>query len=391
MTQQFVKINSGIYRNQEVSGTFELLKPHWVSPSTKKIFVQVNLTKEHTGKKVVDRKNAAAPFNVPSVTSVRVTVPTTSDIEYFVADAKSKLSKQEQAVVLAAGQPGQDNSKYTEATHEEILDDLPEESKAEALDRIRARFDRLDLMTGAVIEGHVRGLIVAGPPGIGKSYGVEQELDFEDKPAYTAGRKRKSEIVKGSITGIGLYKTLFEHSNKGDIVVFDDCDRIFGDEVCLNMLKAVLDSGDHRRVSWKAESHVLNKEDIPNSFEFKGGVIFITNVKLDNAKEGSKIAAHLEALVSRCHFLDLGIDDTRDIFLRIEQIVEDGMLVEYNLTKALEAEIAQFMRNNAHRLRELSLRTVLKIAQLVKLQDDWAELATETCCMPNGRGRRVKA
>jgi hypothetical protein len=392
MSATLVKIKDGIYRNKKINGTFSLIKPHWTSPSTQKTFVQVNLTEEFKGKKLVNKPKAAEAYGVPSVCTVRITVPKVANLEYLSVDSKGKTSKEDASAVIAAAAPeAQLKGKYKEAEAEEIMDDIEGETKKEALVRIRQRFDTLDMLTGAVIEANIRALVVTGPPGIGKSYGVERELDFEDTPAYVGNRGRKSEIVKGSISPIGLYQTLFKHSDKGDIVVFDDCDRIFGDEICLNMLKAVTDSGDHRRVAWKSESHILDKADCPDHFEFNGGIIFITNIKLDQGREGSKIADHLAALVSRCHFLDLGVDDTRDIFLRVEQIVEDGMLKDYKLTKKEEAEIVLFMRKHSHRLRELSLRTVLKIAQLMKITDDWQELAIETCCMPNGRGRRIAA
>ena len=69
------------------------------------------------------------------------------------------------------------------------------------------------------------------------------------------------------------YQTLFNNSAAGDILVFDDCDSVLFDEVCLNMLKAVLDSGKKRTISWKAESSALRREGIPDRFDFAGGVI----------------------------------------------------------------------------------------------------------------------
>ena len=44
------------------------------------------------------------------------------------------------------------------------------------IERLRQRFQILDDMTRAVKKGDVRAMIVTGPPGVGKSFGVEKVL-----------------------------------------------------------------------------------------------------------------------------------------------------------------------------------------------------------------------
>tara|TARA_R110001592_G_scaffold77955_6_gene234278 strand:- start:573 stop:1598 length:1026 start_codon:yes stop_codon:yes gene_type:complete len=277
-------------------------------------------------------------------------------------------------------------SEVIPATEQEYNNFIPEnmkpkekkESKKQAMDRIAERFSILDEMTDAVANGVVRGLIVSGPPGVGKSFGVETILEEYDAMAKIGGAV-KTEIVKGSMTPIGLYQTLFNNSAAGDILVFDDCDSVLFDEVCLNMLKAVLDSGKKRTISWKAESSALRREGIPDRFDFKGGVIFITNVNFENVRS-KKIKDHLAALMSRCHYIDLEMDSVDDKFLRIDQIIRDGMLKEYGFSKEFEKEIVDFMHENSGRLREISLRMVLKIADLAKMNyDNWKGLSRSTC------------
>ena len=193
------------------------------------------------------------------------------------------------------------------------------------------------------------------------------------------GKGPKTEIVKGAMTPIGLYQTLYNNSNKGDVIVFDDCDSVLFDEVCLNMLKAVLDSGKKRTISWKSESVALRREGIPDRFEFSGSAIFISNVSFESVKS-KKIRDHLEALMSRCHYIDLEMDKVTDKFLRIEQIVGDGMLDEYEFGTKGNQEIIDFMLEKSARLREISLRMVLKVADLRKMSPKtWKELAESTC------------
>lgn len=256
----------------------------------------------------------------------------------------------------------------------------PAETDAEAIQRIRDRFKILDTMTDAVASGVVRGLIVSGPPGVGKSHGVEQILEqYEAQHRLQGGIGNCTEVVKGSVTPIGLYQTLYNNSSSGNIVVFDDCDTVLQDEVMLNMLKAVLDSGKKRTVSWRSESAALRREGIPDRFDFRGGVIFITNLSFDNVRS-QKLRDHLAALQSRCHYLDLQMNSLNDCMLRIQQIVQDGMLNDYRFTESDTTELLDFIRERQGNLREVSLRMVLKIADLKKMSNtNWQNLAAATC------------
>lgn len=253
------------------------------------------------------------------------------------------------------------------------------ETDEEIMARISNRFDILNKMTLAAKEGTVRAMIVTGPPGVGKSYGVESTLEKDNLFNAIASRKPKFEIVKGAMTPIGLYVKLFEFSDERNVLVFDDCDTVLFDDLSLNILKAALDSGNRRRIHWNADSALLRKEGVPNSFDFKGSIIFITNLKFDHVKS-KKLQDHLEALQSRCHFLDLTLDTTRDKILRIRQIFRKGDLFQdYDFTPEQGEEIVQFMQDNHAKLREISLRMALKLADLTKIGDNWKALAESTC------------
>ena len=265
---------------------------------------------------------------------------------------------------------------------ETVKKDLAHESDESILNRLRERFEILDDMTRAVKKGDVRAMIVTGPPGVGKSFGVEKVLSKHDVFANVAQdeKLKKYEVVKGAMSAIGLYSKLYQYSDKKNILVFDDCDSVLLDDLSLNILKAALDTSKKRMIHWNTDSRLLRSEGVPNSFEFKGGAIFITNIKFDHVKS-KKLKDHLEALESRCHYLDLTIDTEREKLLRIQQVItECGMLDDYELTDLHKLEVVDFVRANVHRLRELSLRTVLKIADLcVSMPDKWRAVAEVTC------------
>ena len=259
---------------------------------------------------------------------------------------------------------------------------LAAKTDEEILERLRERFEILDDMTRAVKKGDVRAMIVTGPPGVGKSFGVEKVLSKHDVFADVANdqKLKKYEVVKGAMSAIGLYSKLYHFSEKKNILVFDDCDSVLMDDLSLNILKAALDTSKKRMIHWNTESHSLRREGVPDSFEFKGGAIFITNIKFDHVKS-KKLRDHLEALESRCHYLDLTIDTEREKILRIEQVVaECGMLDRYDLTDEAKLEVVDFVKANVDRVRELSLRTVLKIADLrASFPDKWESVAAMTC------------
>ena len=256
----------------------------------------------------------------------------------------------------------------------------PAETDEEVMARIGERFDILDQMTKATIAGDVRAMIVVGPPGVGKSYGVEKQLEHSGLFDKLSGRKIKYEVIKGAMTPIGLYCTLYKHSDKNNVLVFDDCDSVFQDDLSLNILKAALDSGKKRRIYWNSDSAMLRREGVPDMFDFKGACIFITNLQFSNLKS-KKLQDHLEALQSRCHFLDLTLNTMRDRFLRIKQIYRKGELfADYDFTPEQGDMVIEFMEQNQTRLREMSLRMALKIADLTRVSEtNWRALAATTC------------
>ena len=348
--KKYIKIETGSYRGNDMSGrVFPILKDYQKFSGDKEGgFVTVDCS-EFDGFEGLDK----ARVNVPDIASLTI-VPEGQYVTHR-DELKSKV----------APSPEQN------------------ETDEQAIDRIAARFSILDEMADAVATSKVRAMIVSGPPGIGKSYGVEKALEKQNMFQDIAGDKRKFEMVKGAMSAIGLYKKLYEHSGKGHVVCFDDCDAILYDDLALNLLKAALDTGKKRTLHWNTESRTLMAEGMPNSFEFHGGVIFITNIKFDNVKS-KKLQDHLQALQSRCHYLDLTIDSMRDRMLRIRQICRIGMLEKYAMGAEAEEELIQFVFKNKHKLREISLRMVLKIADLWKMSPDRYQMLAEQTCMRPG-------
>jgi len=328
-----IYVLEGTYRNRRVENTqFELVKPYQPYPHKEGGFVTV---------KIKDLAQYQAPKS-----TIRISV-----------DSESKLRDKPPA------QP-------------------KDETDEEVIERMRKRFAILDDMTKATKRGDVRAMIVSGPPGVGKSFGVETVLEKYNTLTTLGNMPPKYEVVKGAMSPIGLYCKLYNFSSRDNVLVFDDCDSILLDDLSLNILKAALDSKKVRKICWNTDSHMLRREGVPDTFEFMGSVIFITNIKFDNVKS-KKLRDHLEALESRCHYIDLTIDTLREKLLRIQQIVKDGMLNSYALPDEVKQEVVQYIWDHKRRLREVSLRTVLKIADLAKaFPEQWKDMATSTVLKP---------
>ena len=255
------------------------------------------------------------------------------------------------------------------------------ETDDEIIERLRERFEILEDMTYAACDGVVRGMVVTGPPGVGKSFGVEKVLKDAGvmlKMETQNGGLRKFGVEKGAASPIGLFQLLYDYSAAGSVLVLDDCDSVLYDELSLNLLKAALDSSPKRTLSWRSESRALANNGVPDSYEFKGSIIFITNVKFERTR--GKLKDHLDAIMSRCHYLDLTLDTMRDKFLRCKQIVADGMLNEYKFGEDEQKDLMDYIYTNKNKLREMSLRMVLKIADLKKMNaNKWKSYAESTC------------
>lgn len=359
-----VQISKGYYRGKEITGTFALVKP-WVD-GAKGGFITIRNPEPIPGTPPVQRVNCEKG-------------------DFTLLDAAGEALGEH--VVIDNGESG--GKMEVSTNYEQAF--VQAETEEEAMDRIQDTFLMLDKITDASARSIVRGLVVVGPPGIGKSFGVEKQLESANMFRKMAGKDPKYEIVSGGVSSIGLYQKLYFNRAEGQVLMFDDCDGILFEEECLNLLKAALNSGDKRRICWNKESRTLKSEDIPEVFDFEGSIIFLSNIDFEKTiARGSRIASHLEAIMSRCHYLDLEIGSLRDKLLRIKQIIRDGMLTPYEFTTEQETSVQSFVFDNAEYLREVSLRMVKKVADFVKADPNgWMEMAEATCLQRDAKFKRL--
>ncbi len=239
---------------------------------------------------------------------------------------------------------------------------------------IDERFQFLSDFTLMVATKVSASLIVSGEGGLGKTFTVNetiQKAGFKDMTeilAETGGGNEALDmtgqkiytVVKGYSTAKGLYRTLFENRNR--ITIFDDCDSILRDPVALNLLKGALDSYDKRIISWNAEG--FGDDDLPRSFEFKGGIIFISNLplfKLDGAVK------------SRALKVDLSMNTDQKLD-RMETISKlPSFLPDYS--KEAKAAALKFLRKMKDKAPELNMRTLIDVTKCALRDSNWERRA----------------
>lgn len=337
---------------------------------------------------------------------VRSKVPGANTTPASVSSIKSRLKAN---IALGAPLPtasGNALGGLAWAALPDVKEDDPE-TLEEAKARINVRYKALGRMARRLVHGQLPSLIVSGPPGLGKSHtigeaieemgdaleqlvlGVDHasyqgddftdESDDTDEEVEAAEKKgaRVYDIISGSITAVGLYQALW-YTRKGGILVLDDIDEVFRDEVCLNLLKAALDSGKKRVLSWRKEAAWLEEYGIDKSFDFQGHVIFLTNIDFETEiTKGNKMAEHFKALIDRSMYLCLTLRTKRDFMIRIRQVAEgeEGMLCKnFGLTVEQSEEVLEFVTEHQARFYNLSLRLVGQIANCMKADaDGWQE------------------
>lgn len=232
---------------------------------------------------------------------------------------------------------------------------------------INQRFEFLTKICQMVAKGTTPSAIVVGEGGLGKSYSVIKALeaaglkcfDNLEDGEYVAPRTM-FRVVKGYSTPKGLYRILFE--NQKNIIVFDDCDSIQKDPDALNLLKGALDSFEKRWITWNTSSKV---DDLPRSFEFKGGVIFVSNIAMSKLDQ---------ALRTRSVCVDLAMSEDQKVE-RMEFIAKaDEFLPTIDLTHKQAA--IDLIKKNRKIVRELSLRTLITVTKFAASgEKDWEQLA----------------
>lgn len=245
------------------------------------------------------------------------------------------------------------------------------ETDEDIIEGVALRFDVMHKLVTGCARGLLRGVIISGLGGVGKSYSAQWVLDEERK-----NNNVQSETIKGKISAIELFQLLYRN-REGRVCLLDDCDPMLAEDDAVTLLKSALDTMKPRTVSWLTNSNLI--KDVPNPYHFNGSVVFLTNLNFDQLTGSgqSRNSAHLQSLMTRCAYLDLGLHDPRMLMVWIKHIVtKNHILVGEGLDVQEEADVLAWMAEHRDRLRKLSIRTAIHIAGYVRIErEGWRNMA----------------
>jgi len=229
------------------------------------------------------------------------------------------------------------------------------------------RYANVETYIMQIANGKIHNLIVNGPPGVGKTHSVESYLDKYAKGKY--------KVVKGHMTPLSLYGNLYFHREANNVLVLDDIDSVFKKIEGVNLLKAAIDTSPIRKISWESTTP-LKGIGIPGTFEFKGSVILISNIGFDGHTRGN-LSAHLDALKDRSYKIIVADSSKESCFKQVcFMVAKKELLRNFHLTKQQQFELLDYIESNLEKLNKVSLRTAVKLAQLMVINSwDWRSMA----------------
>jgi hypothetical protein len=228
-------------------------------------------------------------------------------------------------------------------------------------------------MVNMVAQGDQASVIICGPGGLGKSHTVMTalkergfaDITLVDEDEEVSNAKKAYTVIKGYSTAKGLYRALYE--NKDGVLVFDDCDSVLKDPVSVSLLKSALDSYSRRIITWRAD---FKDDELPNSFLFKGRVVFISNMSSQ---------AMDQAIITRSLCVDLSMTTEQKVERMQHLIGNADFMPEYEVRHKQEA--MQLIASVQAQVKELSLRTLIQCTKIRKSNSrNWAELAEYAIC-----------
>jgi hypothetical protein len=237
---------------------------------------------------------------------------------------------------------------------------------------VNTRFDFIEAVVDMVVTGESKSVIITGSGGLGKSYTVFKRLTAAglDNVDDVEGAEELQElgmeipghfkVVKGFTTPKSLYRLLWNCKDK--IIIFDDCDSVWDNPTTVSILKGALDSYDTRRISWLTEL-ARKDDDLPMSFEFKGKIIFVSNLSLAELDQ---------AVISRCLFVDVSMTPQE----KIDRIKQISGAIRPDIAPDDKTAALDLIDKHKENIGDLNIRTFLKVLEIQHANpENWQELA----------------
>lgn len=218
-------------------------------------------------------------------------------------------------------------------------------------------------------------LLLMGEPGSGKTQTVVDTLD-KLIPNQWAG-------IKGTSSGVGIYRFLYENRNK-KVVVIDDSDAIYNTPEAVEILKAAMDTKKDRKISWMKQNVNLNTIGIPNSFEVNCHIILITNSNLEHSGDGRVLKSQrlMKPILDRVMKLKTGLPNREWELCYMKQLHDAGKILcfdEHSIPETVQNEMLDFIEEKGEYFDNISFRTLVKMCKFyINDKNTWKNLTLLT-------------
>lgn len=231
---------------------------------------------------------------------------------------------------------------------EELINNIPNLSVPE-------RFAYLRELVSMVVKKIQPSMLLMGTAGVGKTwlvldtlkkYGLKQDEDYF--------------VCKGHSSPLGLYQTLHDH--RDSVLILDDYDSVFKNDISTNILKAGLDSYNKRFISW--QSSRADAYGLERTFEFEGQIIFISNLSSNRIDDAIKSRAF-------CYSLHLNPDEMHQYM----QHLLPNIIPEIPLEQ--KQEVLDYLYNYRNVWNNYNLRSLIQAIRIragTSEHHDWKKL-----------------
>jgi hypothetical protein len=211
-----------------------------------------------------------------------------------------------------------------------------------------------NLIKSTIKSEDINFCVISGSGGIGKSFTAISTLK-ELKTDY--------EILKGKTTPLMLYNFLYK--NNGKTLLFDDLMGVLDSDISVSiLLSALWSTNSHRIVQYKTTSKLFTELELPDTFNFTGKIILLTNEELIKNKT-------LLALKDRGFFYELSFNYDEKI-----QFMKEMVKIEHSkLSKEMRAEVMTALEENSNPATDnFSFRTLLKAYTFRYSIENWRDM-----------------
>lgn len=302
-------------------------------------------------------------------------------------------------------------------------------NEQEILDEILDKFAELEEAVEDVMDGILNPLIVKGPPGVGKSKGIEiASKQFGVKSTdlisstFTPWTKQEREdmgigaypwrcdyeekingaLMRGADYGLWQLVTDLYANREDGVLCMDDNDEILRDPTVMALLQKATEQEKTNVIAYgkAASTQELQLRGVPARFETRCPVIILSNIdfhkhithaRYKESQSGKPVPGYIarwEALMeSRGKYIDLAMNSPQRVRIYCEHLVkttkmlENSEWLESRFGRALTAkqadQVIKWVRHNQPNLKtRLDLRTYNKVAaKLLRRQKNWQESA----------------